>query len=283
MVAGDERSDLAGQLLHARDAARRLQVQERPQVQAAGRRVTGEAGAPAVGGHDALQVGDEVGQPLGRHRGVLDEGRGPLRARRPHEQRQDGAPQRRGVGQSLGLLQPHGLRGAQAAGERAEPREAGARLVVTALVLHREQRRVRALEQGGEAAVPLEVRRPAQRLQVEELDRRRRRLEDRDVGLERGAQGREGEGRADAARRALVQRHLKAGEEHERALRPGEEPAQVRLGREQLAQVVAGGAPARPREAAGDGLAVPLAHPRERRREPLPRRPACAGGEVAGL
>ena len=52
-------------------------------------------------------------------------------------------------------------------------------------------------------------------------------------------------------------------------------------GVEELAQVVAGGAAARPRVVAGDGLAVLLAHLRERRREPLPRRPADAGREVA--
>ena len=67
----------------------------------------------------------------------------------------------------------------------------------------------------------------------------------------------------------------------ERALRAGQQAAEVGLGGEQLAQVVAGGAAPRLRVAVGDGLAVALAHLRERRRQPLPRRPAQAGPQVS--
>ena len=91
----------------------------------------------------------------------------------------------------------------------------------------------------------------------------------------------ERERRAHPARGARVEQHLQLGEQRERALRAGEQPAEVGLRGEQLAQVVAGGAAPRLREAGGDGLAVLLAHLRERRREPLPLRAAGAGRQLA--
>ena len=60
VVVGDQASDLDGELLHARHAGRRLEVEHRAEVQAPGGRVTCEAGAGAVGRDDPLQVGDEV-------------------------------------------------------------------------------------------------------------------------------------------------------------------------------------------------------------------------------
>ena len=121
----------------------------------------------------------------------------------------------------------------------------------------------------------------AQRPEVEELDRRRPGLEDGDVRLERRAQGGERECRAHPPRGARVEQHLQLGEERERALRAGQQPAEVGLGSEQLAQVVAGGAAPRPRKSGGDGLAVLLAHPRERRREPPPLRAAGSGRQIS--
>ena len=136
-------------------------------------------------------------------------------------------------------------------------------------------------EQAGHAPEGRDVRGAAQRREVEELDRRGRRLEDREVRLQPRAQGGERERRAGAPGGTRVELHLELGEQRERALGAGQQPAQVGLRREQLAQVVAGRAAAGLREAGRDGLAVPLAHLRERRREPLPRRPARAGRQVA--
>ena len=229
---------------------------------------------------DALEVGDEAGQALRGDGGVFDEGRRALRAGRAHEQRQHGAPQRRGVGQGRRLLQPDDLGGAERAGQRAQPRQAGARLVVVSLVLDREHGGVVAVQQRRHAAVLGQVGSPAERREVEELDRGRPGLEDGDVGLERGAERRERERRAHPPRRARVEQHLELREERQRALGPGEQPAEVGRGREQLPEVVAGGAAARLRVAGGDGLAVLLAHLRERRREPLPRRALHAGPQV---
>ena len=178
------------------------------------------------------------------------------------------------------LLQPDDLGGAERAGQRAQPRQAGERLVVVSLVLHREHGGVVAVQQRRHAAVLGQVGSPAERREVEELDRRRPGLEDGDVGLERGAERREREGRAHPPRRARVEQHLELREERQRALGPGEQPAEVGRGSQQLPEVVAGGAAARLRIAGGDGLAVLLAHPRERRREPLPRRALHAGPQV---
>ena len=280
VVVGDEPADLGRQHVHARHAARRLEVDHGPEVQAPGRRVAGEAGAGAVRRDDPLQVGDERGQPLGSHRRVLDERRRTLRPRRAHEQRQGGAAQSGRLGQVLGRLEPGRPVGAELAGERPQAGEAGERLLLAALILDGEHRGVVAVEQRRHTPERGDVGRPAQRGEVEELDRRRPGLEDGEVRLQRGAERRERERRAHAPGRARVEQHLQLGEQRERAFRAGEHPAKVRLGREELAQVVAGGAALRLREARGDGLAVLLAHPRECGREPLP--PAGDAGGQAG-
>ena len=249
----------------------------RPQVQAPGGRVAGEAGAGAVRRDDLLQVGHEVGEPLGRHGRVFHERRRALGPRRAHEERQGGAAQGRRLGQVGSLLEPGLLGGAELAGKRAQARQPGESLLCAALVLDGEHGGGVAGQHRRHAPEAREVGRPAQRREVEELDRRWAGLEDGDVRLERRAQGGERERRAHPARGARVEQHLQLCEERERALRAGEQPAEVGLGGEQLAQVVAGGAAARLREAGRDGLPVLLAHLRERRREPLPLRAAGPG------
>ena len=172
-----------------------------------------------------------AGQALRRHRGVLDERRRALRARRAHEQRQYGAPQRGGVGQRVGVLQPDDLRCAERCRKRTQPSKPGVRLVVAALVLHREQSGVGPVEHCRQAAILREVGRAAQRREVEELHSRRPGVEDRDVGLEGGLQRGERERRAHATCRARVEQHLQLGEQRERALRAGQHAAQVGLRR----------------------------------------------------
>ncbi len=281
VILRDQAPDVRGQRLHAQHAADCLEIEHGPDVQASGGRVAGEAGPRAVSGDDPLEVVDEAGQPLGRHGRVLHERRRALRARRAHEERQDGTAQGRRLGEVGGLLEPDLLRGAELGGEHAQPREAGKRLVIAPLVLDGEHGRVVAGEQARHAPERGDVGRPAQRREVEELDRGRRGLQDGEVRLERGAQGGERERRAHPPRRARVEQHLQLGEERERALRAGEQPAEIGLRGQQFPQVVAGRAAPRLREPGGDGLAVPLAHLRERRREPLPRRAVHACGEVA--
>ena len=189
-----------------------------------------------------------------------------------------------GLGERRGVLQPFQPDRAEVAGQRAQAVEPGARLVPAALVLDGEQRPLLAGKQRRHAGEAGEVGRRPQRLEVEQLDRRRAGLEDGDVGLQGGAQGDEGQRRPGARRRQQVERHLDLGEQRQRALGPGQQLAEVRLRLEQLTQVVAGRAAARLRGVLGDRPAIALADLRERRRRPgrpRPRQPARQIGAAA--
>ena len=65
--------DVVGNRLELRHAGRGLEVDDRAHVQAADRGVRVDAGDGAVAGDQLLEARDVVAQPLGRHRGVLDE------------------------------------------------------------------------------------------------------------------------------------------------------------------------------------------------------------------
>ena len=200
--------------------------------------MAGERGAHAVLGDDALEVVDEVAQALGGDRRVLDERGRPLGARRAHEQRQDGAAQggrlgKRG-GSSVGDAAPR--RGsATRACRRARPSRASSSSPWYSTVSIACSSRRGAAQDGRRRR----VRRAAQRRQVEQLDRRRARPQDGDVGLESAAQAGEGQGRADAHARPRVEFDLELGEQRQRALGSRQKAREVGLGRAQLAQVVA--------------------------------------------
>src|SRR5207244_3988885 len=60
-------------LLHIRESSRRLDVDHRPDVEAADTRVTVEGGLAAVFGGEGLKPPNEVGQPFRRYSRILDE------------------------------------------------------------------------------------------------------------------------------------------------------------------------------------------------------------------
>ena len=114
VVLAHQAPDVVRQRVHAGDAGRRLEVEQRPDVQAAGGGMPGERGARAVLGDDALEVGDEGAQALRGDGGVLDERGRPLGTRRAHEQRQDGTAQGAGLGERGGVGQVGDLDRAEA-------------------------------------------------------------------------------------------------------------------------------------------------------------------------
>src|SRR5665648_1274517 len=111
------------------------------------------------------------------------------------------------------VLQPLEPGRAEVAGQRAKSVKAVARLVLCALVLHNEQRPRVARQQRRHACEGGEVRRRAERVEVEQLDRGGTCLEDRDVGLQGGAQGGERQRRPHPRRWKGVERHLELGEQ----------------------------------------------------------------------
>ena len=153
---------------------------------------------------------DEARQALGRDGRVFDERGRALRAGGAHEQRQHRASQ---GAASASESAPPGHRPAHAelAVDRAQPAEAGAGLVLAALVLDGQHRLFVAAEQRLHAPEVRQVGGAAQRLQVEELDGGRAGGEDGDVGLQGAAQGGEGQRGAHAQRRARIQSDLELG------------------------------------------------------------------------
>ena len=185
VIRGHQVAHRDRELLHRRHPGRGPEIEQRPHVQAARRGVTGEGGARAVRAHQRLELGHELGQALGRDGGVLDEGRRAFGAGRAHEQRQHGAAQGRRLRERRRRLQPLDPGRAELGGHGAQAAQPCARLVLRALVLDRQHRALRAGHQRRHARVGLEIRRRAKRFEVEQLDRRRAGLEDRDVGLQR--------------------------------------------------------------------------------------------------
>ena len=150
-----------------------------------------------MGGDEGLEVLDEGGETLRRHGGVLDERGRPFGAGRAHEQRQGGAAQGAGLCQRGRLGEVGDLHGSEVGDERAQARETLVRLVLLALVLDGEHAPARRPQERRHARVGGELGRRAQRHQIEQLDRGRPGGEDGHVGVERGAQGGEGERGAD--------------------------------------------------------------------------------------
>ena len=280
VVLLDEAADGQADRLEAIDAVGRLQVEQRPHVHAAGRGMAGERGAGAVPGHDLLEVVDEVGQPLDGHGGVLDERGRPLHPGRAHEQRQRGAAELPRLGHlcRVGERQREGR--AELGLEAAQPRQAGLRLVDAPLVLDQQHAGVVAIEDGGQPREPAQVRRAAQRRQVDQLDRRRPGAQDGEVGLQRRTQAGEGQRRQRPRLGDLVELHREAGEQRQRALRAGQQAGQVGLGLQQLGQVVAGDAAAGLGKVGGDAVARARPHRREPGGQPPPARPLDPRGQV---
>ena len=276
MVLAHQTADGVRQRVHAGDAGRRLEVEQRPDVKAAGGGMPGERGAHAVFGDDALEVGDEGAQALGGDRGVLDERGRPLGARRAHQQRQDGAAQGGRLGERGGVRQVDDLHRGELRDQGPQARQTFARLVLLALVLDSQHRLLFPGQERRETGVGGQPGRGAQRWQVEQLHRRRARLQDGDVGLESLPEGGEGQGRADPHRRPRVELDLELREQRQRALGAREQTCRVGRGGEQLAQVVPGGAAGRPRPPAGDRRAVTLADRRQGSRDSRPFGPAHA-------
>jgi len=280
VVLGHEPRHPASQGVHPGDAGDRFEVEHRSQVQTTRRGVAGEAGADTVSGDEALEVGDEVPQAVRSDGGVLDERRRPVGPGRAHEQGQHGATQRRRLAESLSVLEPHGPGGAERPGQPGEAAEPGARLLLTALILHREQRGLPALQQRRHARIPRQTRRPPQRLEVEELYRRRTGVEECHVGLQGPAQRVEGQRRSETPPGQRIEEHLELGGERQGPLGSREQPGEVGLRREQLTQVVArGAAPGLGRTVGDDAPGAP-AYPGERRRERSARSAADPGRKV---
>ena len=165
-----------------------------------------------------------------------------------------------GLGERRRVLQPGRLRRAELAGERAQAGEPGARLVLAALVLDREH----GLARRRRAAAPCAGRwrgwapgAAASRSSSSTADGPVSRMATLASSAARSVAN--VSAAPTAPRRARVERHLDLGEQRQRALGAGQQPARLGSRREQLAQVVAGRAAPRLREAGGDRLAVPLA------------------------
>ncbi len=69
----DKVGDLAGECLGLFQADGVLHVDHRSDMQAASRCVTIVTGAQSFGSNSGVEAGDELGQALGRHCGILDE------------------------------------------------------------------------------------------------------------------------------------------------------------------------------------------------------------------
>ena len=210
-------------------AGRGLEVEQRADVHAAGRGVPGERGARALRRHETLEVVDEVGEAFSGATAVSstkDAGRSA-----PGAPMSNGSAARRRAPASASAAgsSSHSTRVAPrspaSARSRPSPARASSALpwystVSSARSSPAEQRR-HACEHG-------EVRRRAQRLEVEQLDRGGARLEDREVGFQGGAQGGERQRRPRPRRRKTVKRDLELGEQRQGALGPGEQLRQVR-------------------------------------------------------
>ena len=121
LVLEDEVEDLVGHAPHLLEPARRLEVDQRPDVQTPDRAVPVVRALGAVLGHDVLEARDEDRQVLRVHRRVLDEGDG------------------------LGL----------ALGAEEEP-EPGLAELPDGLLLRRVERDVRGVAEAGRGALGLE-------------------------------------------------------------------------------------------------------------------------------
>ena len=175
VVLGDQLADLAGQRLHARDAGGGLEVQQRAHVQAARGGVAGErrahAGAATSAGSRSTKSASRSGATAVSS--TNDAGRSA-----PGAPMSSGSTARRSAAASAsaaGCSSQMTCAAPSAAGERAQPREAGARLVLVALVLDREHGRAPRRRAAGPCGGTGQVGRAAQRREVEQLDRRRAR------------------------------------------------------------------------------------------------------------
>ena len=287
MELATRRPTSAAMRLEASHAGGRLQVEHGAHVHAAGRGVAGERSAHAVGRDDALKLVDEVGEALRRHRRVLDERGGALDARRAHEQGQRRAAQlpglvrpRRGRRRRSSTSAP---RSGVTARRRSRPARPSSRLpwystsstagsVPSRIGARRVKRRRLGEPRSGTRSISSTADGPV--------------VEDREVGLQRGAHAGEREGGQRPRRGTLVELHLDLGEQRERAFGAGQQAGEVGLGREQLGQVVARDAASRARKAGGEASAPRRdrrAPPRSARasRAPPPARRAPAAQVVA--
>ena len=254
-----QRGDLVGDGGHRLDALRRRQVDERADVQAADAAVAVEAGAQPVAVEDGAERLDVVAEARGRHRGVLDEGRGPpgaLAGR--HQQAEAGLAdlgQRVLLGGGLGaqevvavaVLAPRRLQLVELrAGPVGRVGEEGDEQQRAGLALDR----ARHLRELVLRARQLEDRR------VDHLDRRGLEVERVLGGGDRLVDAVEVTDRELARLRQLDQVDRRLGDGDERALAAGDELGEVEVAGERVEPVAAGLAPV-VRVVLGDGALVP--------------------------
>ena len=212
----------------------RRQVEERADVQAADARVPEPDGGHALAREHGAHRAREPGEPLRRHRGVLDERQRPRvavrAARRAHGAGDPGAAHR----------PDQGLRGSVRDDPRArDRRETAGHVVRVAAVLHDQQRR----GLGREPHQGPHRRRPVGRVEqgaVHQLDRRRPRLEQAEDGLERGVDRVERHQGEAPGGRLLHEAQLRAACHGEGPLRPAEHPWPVRVVARERVERVAG-------------------------------------------
>ena len=256
----DEVADGLGDGPHRLDLRRVLEVDQRPDVEAADAGVRVEGGAHAVLVQDAAEAPDEVRQAVGRHRGVLDERDRlgvPLDALEQSLPRLAHPPD---VVLFRDVHRPHD--GVAAPRCRQRPLQRGQPVedfvMVIAGELDHEQRVGIALHEGHAPCV-LQLRpRHLQHEPVEEFDRRRSVGEDERDGLQRLLQVVEVQDGDDRVRRAGHQADGRLGRQGQCSLRPHDQPRQIERAEEQLGQVVAGDPAENLRVAAVDLVALGL-------------------------